>query len=75
LPSSFLTGAAAAAGIAAINVTGNVGAFFGPALMGSLSDRFGSFMPVLLLMAGIAFLAAISVLSSIPRPAAAGASN
>jgi ACS family tartrate transporter-like MFS transporter len=38
LPSSFLTGTAAAAAIAAINVVGNLGNFSGPALFGWLSD-------------------------------------
>jgi ACS family tartrate transporter-like MFS transporter len=38
LPSSFLTGASAAAGIAAINVAGNLGSFSGPVLFGWLSD-------------------------------------
>jgi ACS family tartrate transporter-like MFS transporter len=64
LPSSFLTGVAAAASIAAINVTGNIGAFFGPALLGSLSDRFGSYSPGLYLMAIVALGTSIGVLIS-----------
>ena len=64
LPSSFLTGVAAAATIAAINVTGNIGAFFGPALLGSLSDRFGSYSPGLFFMATVALAASIGVLTS-----------
>ena len=43
LPSSFLTGARAAAAIAAINVAGNLGNFCGPALLGWLVDRNHSY--------------------------------
>jgi MFS family permease len=41
-PGSVLTGAGVAAGIAAINSVGNLGGFFGPTLLGSLSDRLGN---------------------------------
>jgi MFS family permease len=40
-PGSILTGAGVAAGIAAINSVGNLGGFFGPYLLGSLSDWLG----------------------------------
>lgn len=36
LPSSFLTGAAAAGGIALINSVANIGGFFGPSILGAL---------------------------------------
>src|SRR5882724_1778822 len=39
LPASFLTGASAAAGIAAINSLGNLSGFAGPYAMGYLKDR------------------------------------
>ena len=43
LPSEFLTSAAAAAAIGFINCTGSVAGFFGPKLMGNLSQQTGSF--------------------------------
>ena len=41
-PGSILTGAAVAAGIAAINSVGNLGGFLGPFLLGWLTERLGS---------------------------------
>ena len=38
LPTSFLGGAAAAAGIALVNCTGNLGGFFSPLIIGSLQN-------------------------------------
>jgi hypothetical protein len=35
LPTAFLTGAAAAGGIAMINSVGNIGGIFGPSILGS----------------------------------------
>ena len=43
IPSMWLTGAAAAAGIAWINSLGNLGGFFGPTLVGWAKDLTGSF--------------------------------
>lgn len=43
IPPSFLTGAAAGAGIALINSIGNLGGFFGPYLVGYVRDTTGSF--------------------------------
>ncbi len=43
IPSLFLQGPAAAAGIAAINSIGNLGGFAGPALIGWLKDATGDF--------------------------------
>ena len=63
LPASFLTGASAAAGIAAINSLGNLSGFAGPYAMGYLKDLTGSFTTGLLLLAGFAVLGAIVVLS------------
>ncbi|WP_406724582.1 MFS transporter [Streptomyces sp. GD-15H] len=42
IPSMFLTGAAAAAGIAMVNSVGNLGGFVGPYLTGWARDAFGS---------------------------------
>jgi ACS family tartrate transporter-like MFS transporter len=43
MPTKFLRGAAAAAGIALINSLGNLGGFFGPYMMGSVRSSTGSF--------------------------------
>jgi ACS family tartrate transporter-like MFS transporter len=43
IPSMFLTGAGAAAGIALINSMGNLGGFVGPLLIGWMKDRWGSY--------------------------------
>jgi len=64
LPSSFLAGSQAAAGIATLNVAGNLGAFFGPMLLGWLADRFGGYEPALIAVSGVALLAAIAVVAS-----------
>jgi nitrate/nitrite transporter NarK len=61
LPSSFLTGASAAAGIAAINSLGNLSGFAGPYAMGYLKDLTGNFTAGLLLLAGCALVGAIVV--------------
>jgi ACS family tartrate transporter-like MFS transporter len=59
LPTAFLSGTAAAAGIALINSVGNLGGFVGPYAVGYLSDATGSyyagllFLAVLMLLAGI----------------------
>ncbi len=61
LPASFLTGASAAAGIAAINSLGNLSGFAGPYAMGYLKDLTGGFTAGLLLLAGCALLGAVVV--------------
>jgi predicted MFS family arabinose efflux permease len=61
LPASFLTGASAAAGIAAINSLGNLSGFAGPYAMGYLKDMTGSFTMGLLLLAACAVLGAAVV--------------
>ena len=43
LPSAFLTASAAAAAVGFINCTASIGGFFGPAIIGRLSQRTGSF--------------------------------
>jgi D-galactonate transporter len=51
LPTAFLSGIAAAGGIALINSIGNLGGFFGPILIGQLQTWTGSFSPGLMAMA------------------------
>ena len=55
LPTMFLSGTAAAASIALINSTGNLGGFVGPYVIGFLTDRTGSYT------AGLFYLGASSV--------------
>ena len=62
LPSEFLTGFSAAAGIALINSVGNLGGFAGPYLIGTIATRTGSLYAGLS-MAGVAlFMSAMLVL-------------
>ncbi len=57
LPTAFLSGAAAAAGIALINALGNLSGFAGPYAMGWIKDATGEFTYGLLLIAGCALIA------------------
>ncbi len=59
MPSRFLRGGAAAAGIAVINSVGNIGGFAGPYLVGFLQDATGSTPEAFLAVAAIAFVAAL----------------
>jgi len=59
IPSSFLTGTSAAAGIATINAIGNLSGFAGPYLMGYLRDATGNFTAGLLVLGGFALVGAI----------------
>ena len=61
-PTAFLSGAAAAAGIAVINSVGNLAGFAGPFAMGWLHDRTGSFAVGLLVIAACAVVALVIVL-------------
>jgi len=58
IPSRFLTGMAAAGGLAFINSIGTTGGFVGPYIMGWLTDETGSFSAGLLAMSGFLVLAA-----------------
>jgi ACS family tartrate transporter-like MFS transporter len=59
MPSEFLTGTAAAGGIAMINSVGNLGGFVGPFVVGWIKDQTGGFG------AALGFLAACAVLSAL----------
>lgn len=63
LPTSFLSGAAAAAGIAVINSIGNLAGFAGPFAMGWLRDHTGSYTAGLFLLAGLGIIAMGTVLA------------
>ena len=56
IPTRFLSGVGAAAGLAFINSIGTIGGFAGPYLMGVMRDFTGSFTAGLLAMAGILLL-------------------
>jgi D-galactonate transporter len=62
LPTSFLGGNAAAAGIALINCTGNLGGFFSPAIIGFLKTYTGTLNSGLFLVAGCMIASSILIL-------------
>ena len=62
LPTAILSGARAAAGIAAINSLGNLAGYVGPFLVGWIKDATGSFAWGL---AAIAALAAIALVTAL----------
>lgn len=62
MPTTFLSGQAAAVGIAAINSIGNLGGFIGPWAIGWIKDRTGSFAGGLIFVAGLLLLSAILTL-------------
>jgi ACS family tartrate transporter-like MFS transporter len=59
MPTMFLSGPAAAVGIATINSIGNLGGFVGPWAIGWIKDRTGSFT------GGLVFVASLLVLSAV----------
>ncbi|NKJ46741.1 MFS transporter [Burkholderia sp. SG-MS1] len=87
LPAAFLSGAAAAGGIAAINSLGNLAGFFGPFAMGWIKDSTGGFGAGLLCLSGAGLVGVAAVLllhhdasleasaSGLPDPRAAGGAN
>jgi D-galactonate transporter len=71
LPTAFLTGAAAAGGIALINSLGNLGGFLSPMLIGEIRARTDSFAVALFVLAAAPFLTGVLVLLGVrggPRP-------
>lgn len=59
MPTLFLTGPAAAAGIATINSIGNLGGFAGPAMIGWIKQTTGSYA------GGLYFVSALLVMSAV----------
>jgi ACS family tartrate transporter-like MFS transporter len=59
MPTMFLTGAAAATGIAWINSLGNLGGFFGPSLVGWAKNLTGSFSGGLYALAFCALVSSV----------------
>lgn len=77
LPATFLTGAAAAAGIGLINAVGNLGGFVGPYLTGWIKDASGSYAPAMWLLAAFltvhgsilyGFLSRVEARAELPQP-------
>jgi MFS transporter, ACS family, tartrate transporter len=62
MPTLFLSGPAAATGIAAINSIGNLGGFVGPAMIGWIKDQTGSFVGGLYFVAGLLAFSAVLTL-------------
>jgi ACS family tartrate transporter-like MFS transporter len=73
LPSAFLTGTAAAGGIALVNSIANFGGFAGPYVVGILKERTGGYTAAYAALAMALILAAILVIAlgralALPRP-------
>ncbi|WP_428944256.1 MFS transporter [Pantoea sp. FN060301] len=62
MPTLFLSGPAAAAGIATINSIGNLGGFVGPMMIGVIRQQTGSYTWGLFFVAGLLCLSAVVVL-------------
>ncbi len=62
MPTMFLSGASAAAGIALINSIGNLGGFVGPFLIGWMKSRWGSYAGGLYVVAATLAISAIVTL-------------
>jgi MFS transporter, ACS family, tartrate transporter len=63
MPSMFLSGASAAAGIALINSIGNLGGFVGPFMIGWLKDRWGSYAGGLYTVGAMLAVSAVAMLA------------
>ena len=59
MPSRFLNGAPAAAGIAMVVTIANVGGLIGPTIIGAMKDRFGTHGPAFMLLGGCAIVGAL----------------
>ncbi|MFF8801597.1 MULTISPECIES: MFS transporter [unclassified Methylobacterium] len=62
MPTMFLSGSAAAVGIATINSIGNLGGFVGPWAIGWIKDQTGSFTGGLIFVSGLLLLSAVVTL-------------
>jgi len=71
LPSEFLTGFSAAAGIALINSIGNLGGFAGPAMIGAIAMKTGNLYTGLAL-AGVSLFISATLVLVLPRRTSAG---
>ena len=69
MPTQFLTGPAAAAGVALVTMIANVGSFVGPTLIGVLKTRTGTHTAAFLLLGGLAIVATLLALRIGPAQA------
>ncbi|MBV8402408.1 MAG: MFS transporter, partial [Acetobacteraceae bacterium] len=67
LPSMFLSGEAAATGLAMINSVGNLGGFLGPYAVGWIASDTGSFRASLIVLGICAWLSGLIALLAVPR--------
>lgn len=67
LPSRFLRGAAAAAGIAAVNSIGNLGGFVAQSVVPAVRDATGSDLAPMIFLAAFLLLTAVIALVFVPR--------
>lgn len=67
LPTSFLGGTAAAAGIALINSLGNLAGFVSPYMIGAIKDATGTSTLPMFVLAGVLAVGALAVLSTDKR--------
>jgi ACS family tartrate transporter-like MFS transporter len=75
LPSTFLIGSALAAGLALVNSLGNFAGYLGPIAVGWAKEATGSFDVGLHMLAGAAFVSALTALGCalwMPRGAVSG---
>jgi ACS family tartrate transporter-like MFS transporter len=68
MPSQFLSGTAAAGGIALVNAIGNLGGFVGPSVVGWLRDTTDSYAVAIYFLAGCALLSAVAALIVVRPP-------
>jgi D-galactonate transporter len=66
LPTSFMGGTAAAAGIALVNCTGNLGGFFSPAIIGFLKTYTGTLNSGLFMVCGCMLMSSILIVTLVP---------
>ena len=67
LPNLFLSGSAAACGIALINSIANLAGFGAPAMLGIIKTQTGGLAPGLLIVAAVEVCATLLILLFIPR--------
>ena len=67
MPSTILSGTAAAAVVGSINCVGNLGGFVGPYIVGYLTDRTKTYTAGMAFLVGAAFIGGVLVLLVRPR--------
>jgi D-galactonate transporter len=73
LPTSLMTGTAAAAGLALVNSLGNLSGFVAPYMIGGIRSRTGSFSTALAALSVLPFASMVLTLWLLKRPASRGA--